>query len=242
MDTIYVVIPAYNEEANIEYVVKQWYSVLKNKSENSRIVIADSGSDDQTHSILLKMQQEYPKIVLLSHTGKQHGPKVMALYKYSILQNADYVFQTDSDGQTNPEEFEDFWEQREKYTGIFGRRVSRGDGVARCFVEKVVCLLLKSYFKVNIPDANAPFRLMKINTVKKYINRMPEDYTLPNIMITTFFVYYNENVLFKNISFKPRQGGTNSINFWKIIKIGWKSLKDFGMFRKKMKVKNRRSA
>lgn len=34
MDSLYVVMPAYNEEKNIEEVVKQWYAVLEGKAEN----------------------------------------------------------------------------------------------------------------------------------------------------------------------------------------------------------------
>ena len=55
MDKLYIVMPAYNEEENIRTVVEQWYPLLKGKSEESRLVIADSGSTDKTHEILLKM-------------------------------------------------------------------------------------------------------------------------------------------------------------------------------------------
>ena len=148
-----------------------------------------------------------------------------------------YIFQTDSDGQTNPMEFEAFWDEREKYVGIFGNRTERGDGKDRAFVERVVCGLLRMYFSVNVPDANAPFRLMKADTVKKYLYRMEEDYNLPNIMITTFFAKYNEPIDFKEISFKPRQAGVNSVNIPRIVKIGWKALGDFKSFKKDMSSK-----
>ena len=232
MDTLFIVMPAYNEESNIEAVVKQWYSVLSNKNASSRLVIADSGSIDNTHDILRKLQMEYTQLEILSDTAKQHGPKVIALYDYAITHGADYIFQTDSDGQTNPDEFEDFWDLRLKYDGIFGHRNVRGDGKSRAFVEKVVCILLRLYFGVKIPDANAPFRLMKTDIVKKYLYKLPTEYDLPNIMMTTYFVYYGESFTFKKISFKPRQGGKNSINISKIIKTGWKALGDFNMLRK----------
>ena len=48
-------------------------------------------------------------------------------------------------------------------------------------------------FWVSVPDANAPFRLMKADTVKKYLYRMAPDYNLPNIMMTTFLAYYKES-------------------------------------------------
>lgn len=236
METIYVVMPAYNEAENIESVLEQWYPVLDGKSDDSRIVIADSGSADQTHTILESLKtSRYPKIEILSNTNQYHGPKLIALYDYAIRHGADYIFQTDSDGQTNPDEFDSFWTMRKKYDGIFGNRTVRGDGKDRAFVENVVCLLLKLYFGINVPDANAPFRLMKSEVVKKYLPRLPKDYALPNIMMVTYFTYYHEKMAFREISFKPRQAGKNSLNIPKICKIGWTALGDFKKLKKEMK-------
>lgn len=233
-EILYIVMPAYNEETNIEKTIRQWYPVLRGKNQESRLVIADSGSTDGTHSLLKELQKKYPQLEILEKTGKQHGPKVIALYDYAIKKGADYVFQTDSDGQTNPNEFEAFWEERERKDVIIGVRNIRGDGKIRAFVEKVVCVLLRMYFGVKVQDANAPFRLMKTEVIKKYLYRLKEDYNLPNIMMTTYFVYYGENVAFHEISFKSRQGGKNSINMLKIIKIGWKALKDFYLLKRNM--------
>lgn len=234
MDTLYVVMPAYNEKDNIEEVVTSWYPVLEGKSPDSRLVIADSGSTDDTHGILLNLKETYPQLEILSDTGKYHGPKVIALYDHAIKNGADYIFQTDSDGQTLPEEFDAFWQLRNGYKGIFGHRVVRGDGKSRAFVEKVVCFLLKCYFHVKVPDANAPFRLMNAKTVAKYLPKLDKDYNLPNIMMTTYFAYYKEEMTFKEVTFRPRQGGKNSINIRKIVKIGWKALKDFRKLKKAM--------
>lgn len=227
--------PAFNEEANIEKTVREWYAVLSEKSEDSRLVVADSGSTDKTHDILLAMKNsDYPKLEILDTDNCFHGPKLIALYKFAISNHADYIFQTDSDGQTNPKEFESFWSLRNVYKCVFGNRTERGDGKDRAFVEKVVCFLLKLFFNVKVPDANAPFRLMNTGAVIKYIDKMQSDYNLPNIMLTTYFAFYKEEIIFKPISFKPRTAGKNSINIIKIVKIGLKALGDFYRFRKGM--------
>lgn len=234
-EKLYLVMPAYNEEENIESVVRDWYEVVEDKEEGSLMVIADSGSSDRTHEILVGLQKEMPRLVILSDTLKQHGPKLMSMYKYAIENNADYIFQTDSDGQTSPKEFPAFWEERNSYSMILGNRTVRGDGKSRAFVEHVVCFLLRLFFGVKVPDANAPFRLMKTEIVAKYIDKLPADYFIPNIMFTTYSVYYKEKVTFKEISFRSRQAGTNSINIKKIVKIGFTALKDFWNFKKDMK-------
>ena len=225
--------PAYNEEACIEEVILGWKQVLPDYG--GKIVVADSGSTDRTHTILEKLHKQYPEIIeVISDTGKYHGPKLIALYKYAIGRGADYIFQTDSDGQTNPDEFKNFWNKRNEFDAILGKRSVRGDGRTRKYVENVLCTILKIIFGIQVPDANAPFRLMKADLIKKYITRFYDDYNLPNVMLTTFFVYYNEHVVFRDISFKPRRSGINSINIIKIVKIGVKAIGDFVVFKKNM--------
>ncbi len=171
-------------------------------------------------------------LIILPTIRKEHGPKIIALYEYAITCGADYIFQTDSDGQTNPTEFLQFWQDRKKYDAIIGKRPFRGDGKIRKFIEDVLCTILGIYFNVSISDANAPFRLMKAALVAKYLKKLPLDYSLPNVMLTTYFAYFKENIQFIDITFQPRQGGANSINLIKIIKIGWKSLYDFYLLKK----------
>lgn len=233
-DILYIVIPAYNEEANIEKTVRDWLAEFKGKNEKSRLVVADSFSTDRTHEILLGLQKENPAVEILSETGQFHGEKVIVLYKYALEHGADYIFQTDADGQTDPAEFNDFWMLRTTGGAVIGHRPVRGDGKDRAFVENVVCFLVRLFFGVTVPDANAPFRLMHRRLLEKYLNLLPQDYNLPNIILTAFFVRMHEFVVFKKITFKPRQGGKNSVNIPRIVKIGWNALSDFWMFRKTM--------
>ena len=70
-----------------------------------------------------------------------------------------------------------------RYDAIIGSRAVRGDGKSRKFVENVVCFLLRMIFGVKVSDANAPYRLMKSSLVAKYIDKLPEDFNIPNIML-----------------------------------------------------------
>lgn len=235
MDKLYIVIPAYNERENVRQVINDWYPIVETfGNKESKLVIINDGSKDDTYDILCDEAKNRPMLLPLTKKNGGHGSTVLYGYQYAIDNEADYIFQTDSDGQTNPAEFKQFWENRNDYDAIIGHRVVRGDGKQRKMIENVVCLLLRIIFGVKVKDANAPFRLMKADVVKKYIKRLPKDYNLPNIMFTTYFVHFNDRVKFFEITFKPRQGGVNSINFKKIVKIGWKAIGDFWKLRKDM--------
>ena len=237
MDKLYIVVPAYNESENLDNLIRDWYPVIEkhNGDNDSRLVIINDGSKDNTYELLQEYAKTRPLIQPMTKQNGGHGSTVLFGYRYAIAEGADYIFQTDSDGQTNPDEFEQYWKNRKEYDAIIGNRIVRGDGKSRKFVENTVCILLRMIFGVKVQDANAPFRLMKADLVKKYIDRLPKEYNLPNIMFTTYFVYYNEKVKFIPITFKPRQAGSNTINIKKIIKIGWKALGDFRQFKKGMK-------
>lgn len=233
-ESLYIVIPTYNEEVNIRKVVAEWYPILDNGDENSRMVISDGGSKDHTLDILYALQNEYPKLVVIPKPGTDHGTKVIFLYKYAIENRADWIFQTDSDDQTVPSEFAEFWELRKSYDIIMGNRVKRGDGVGRKVVENVLRLYLKIFFGVMVPDANAPFRLMRSEIVNKYINLMPDDFNLPNAILSACFSKYKEKVTYRAVTFQPRQGGKNYMNVKRIFKIGAGSISNFALIKKKL--------
>lgn len=234
-DTLYIVMPAYNEEVTIKSVISEWYPILDYGDKNSKMVISDGGSKDKTLEILYELQKKFPKLVVLPKPGTDHGTKVIYLYKYAIEKGADWIFQTDSDGQTLPEEFVEFWKLRKNYDIVLGNRKKRGDGIGRKIVENVLRVYLKFFFDVRVPDANAPFRLMKSEVVNKYIGLMCDDFNLPNAILAACFSKYKENVAYRVITFRPRQGGKNHMNFKRIFRIGAESLVNFAFLQKKMK-------
>jgi len=227
MDKLYIVIPAYNEEENIESVVRDWHDVAFKVNEQSRIVVIDDGSKDNTYAKLKELQKELPRLEAVTKQNGGHGAAVLYGYRYALDNGADYVFQTDSDGQTLPSEFWQFWENREKYDMQIGFRKGRQDGLSRIVVTKTLRLVLFLQFKIWITDANTPFRLMSSCTLSEALRYIPENHNLSNVLMTVIYHKKNKSVKYYPITFRPRQGGVNSINLKKIIKIAWKALKDF---------------
>jgi len=229
MDILYIVIPAYNEEENINHVIEDWYPVVQKHDGggSSRLVIIDDGSKDTTFSILQKAAEDRPLLCPITKPNSGHGATVLYGYRYALDCGADYIFQTDSDGQTLPEEFEPFWTQRENYDMVIGWRKERQDGASRVFVTKTLKNVIKVCFGVAVKDANTPYRLMKAETLKKYIDLIPKDFNLSNVLLSVIYQKKGCSVHYIPITFRPRQGGINSINMKKIIKIGKQALFDF---------------
>lgn len=237
MDKLYIIIPAYNEQDNIAHVIEQWYPVVEKTGDGSRLVIIDDGSSDNTYKIISEWGgvDRKPLLIPLSKPNSGHGATVLYGYKYAIKKNADYIFQTDSDGQTDPDEFWKFWKKRNKFDMIIGNRNNRKDGLSRVFVTKILKLVIRICFKCSVTDANTPFRLMSRTTLEENLKYVPRDFNLSNVILSVVYVKRGMRVKFLPITFKERQGGVNSINLRKIFKIGINALRDFIIINRSLK-------
>lgn len=229
MDVLYLVMPAYNESANIEKAVADWYPVVAQHdgSGRSRMLVVDDGSKDDTYQILCSLAKRYPLLQPVTKGNEGHGATVLFGYQYALDKGADYIFQTDSDGQTLPEEFEQFWAQREKYEMIIGWRNHRQDGASRVIVTRILRIVVLASFGVWVKDANTPFRLMQADSLRESLELIPDNFNLSNVLLSVIYAKQQRRVLFLPITFRPRQGGVNSINLTRITKIGIQALKDF---------------
>lgn len=236
-ENLYIIIPAYNESENIQKVIKQWYPIVKKLGKESRLIVIDDGSKDNTYKIIKKLADKMPQLVPITKPNGGHGATILYGYNYAIKHKANYVFQTDSDGQTNPDEFWKFWELKDNYEMVIGHRNARKDGISRIFVTKTLKLIIKLIFGVNVIDANTPFRLMKADTLKEVLKYVPKDFNLSNVIISVVYAKKNLPVKYLPISFEKRQGGVNSINIKKIIKIGTNAIEDFKKINKSIENK-----
>ena len=227
MDILYIVMPAYNEQDNIEDVVRKWIPLLDKCDSASKMVVADSGSSDNTHKILLSLCEEYPQLTILDTEYKEHGPKLTALYGYALDKGADYIFQTDSDNQTSEKDFDRFWENRKDYDALMGVRNKRGDGLNRKLVSKVLSAIVRLYFGVKMQDVNVPYRLMSSKALGKCIGDIPTDQFLSNVYLSVLLCRNNCSIGYHEISFENRKKGKNFINPVRIVKIGIRALTDF---------------
>ena len=232
MDKIYFIIPAYNEEETIKSVVEEWYQVVEKLIQQgadpeSKLVIINDGSKDNTYKVMQELAESRPHFQPVTKPNGGHGATVLYGYKMAIEAGADYIFQTDSDGQTIPDEFYQFWNIRNQYDLVIGARTHREDGISRIIVTKFLKAVIWMFFHAGVRDANTPFRLVKVDTLKKYIHLIPDDFNLSNVIMTVIFTKKNTKIKYIPITFRPRQGGVNSINIPKIIKIGEKAVADF---------------
>lgn len=215
---LFVVMPAYNEEENISTVLEEWYPVVERvdstpEGRGSRLVVFDDGSSDGTLAAMRRFGEDHPLLVPMSKRNSGHGATVYEAYEYALGAGADWVFQTDTDGQTRPDEFWRLWDARRGCDMAAGVRASREDGFSRIAVAKSLKLVLLLTCRVAVPDANVPFRLMSTESLGKCLAFVPKGFNLTNVALSVAYLKLRKRVEWYPITFRERQGGsTRSIS------------------------------
>lgn len=208
--------------------------VTEKTGSESRLVIINDGSRDETGKIAELEKLRFENLIVINKNNSGHGPTCLYGYKYAVNNNADFVFQTDSDGQTRAEDFWQFWEERNNYDFVIGFRPKRGDGLGRWLVSRILRLVLFIIFKTYVKDANTPFRLMNAGRLKKYTELIPDDFFLANVLLVVLLQKNKEKMKWLKINFAPRDSGVPSVSFIKFFKVGLKTIKDFNTFKQKI--------
>ncbi len=95
-----VVVPVYNEEANVEPLIGEINGVLRHLGKSYEVVVVDDGSEDQTFAALSKLYREQPtmKVVRL----KRNFGQTAALAAGLAYARGEIVILMDGDGQNDP--------------------------------------------------------------------------------------------------------------------------------------------
>ena len=95
-----VVVPVYNEEANVEPLIGEINGVLRHLGKSCEVIVVDDGSEDQTFAVLSKLHREQPalKVVRL----KRNFGQTAALAAGLAYARGEIVVLMDGDGQNDP--------------------------------------------------------------------------------------------------------------------------------------------
>lgn len=217
-----VVMPIYNEEANIAEVVSGWSECLSSLGINFQILALDDGSQDGTHETLLRLEAEDPEVLcVVRKPNSGHGVTCRIGYDIAICSNPAWILQIDSDGQCDPKHFPEFWNRREQFDCIFGTRKTREDGLARV-ITSAICRVASSLLcGQDLKDPNVPYRLIRRAVLRRALQYIPPSFNVHNVALT-YVLKKLPGVKwdYVEIHFPDRQGGENSINVLKVMTLG----------------------
>lgn len=179
-----VAFPVFNESASLAETLASWIPAIARETKSFVFLAINDGSTDESGQILEQLKSRFsPHLEVLHQPNAGHGRTCLLAYRHACHCRIPFVLQIDSDGQCDPDDFPSFWKNRRNFDVIYGNRLKRSDGWRRVLASKILRLVIFAFAGCHCPDANVPFRLMKTNNLRSYLDRIPEDFFLANIAL-----------------------------------------------------------
>ena len=210
---VLLIIPAYNEQDNIEKVADQ---LIRDFPQYDYVIIND-GSRDKTEEICEK--RKYNFVNLPINLGI--GGAVQTGYQYAKKYGYEIAVQIDGDGQHDigyvAEVIKPILEGKADIS--VGSRFLRKEGFQSSAARRTGIRILSSLIRictgVKIFDVTSGFRAVNKKFIDIYAEDYPADYPEPEALITA--VMYGGRVQEVSVIMRERYGGESSIDFKKSV-------------------------
>lgn len=210
---ILVIIPAYNEEKNIEKVV----SKLKKDYPKADYVVINDCSKDSTLKRLEEMKANYVDLPL----NLGIGGGVQTGYKYALKNNYDIAIQVDGDGQHDTTYLNNVIEPilRGEADIVIGSRFINKEGFQSSELRRLGITILSVLIKIccgtKVLDVTSGLRAVNRKYIELYANEYPIDYPEPEAIVRASLE--GARILEVPVVMKERMAGSSSISSWKSI-------------------------
>jgi dolichol-phosphate mannosyltransferase len=128
---IWVVIPTYNEAANVEPIARAVLTELQRLAPGRfRILVVDDNSPDGTGSIADQLATEIAELEVLHRPAKEGlGPAYLAGFGYAMAAGAELLVQMDADFSHDPKYLQSLLDGAQEADLVLGSRYVPGGGV-----------------------------------------------------------------------------------------------------------------
>lgn len=154
-----LVLPAHNEEANIEAVVTESLRTLPAFTDRFEIIVVDDGSRDRTAEFVSRLERADTRVRLVQHERNQgYGAALRSGFRATT---GDYVLFMDADRQFDIRDLRLLSPFAAEYDIVAGFRMERRDPLHRRVFAETFNIAVRVLFGVHLRDIDCAFKLFR---------------------------------------------------------------------------------
>lgn len=225
------VIPAYNEQDNIQRAVDSAFEFLSKNFSRFEIVIVDDGSTDTTQAACEQILSRYGENVRVLRHDRNCGYGA-ALRSGLFSTKGDLVFYTDSDNQFDINEIMTLMPFIDDFDMVIGYRKERKDVFVRKFSSRVFNRLIFLIFGLDVKDIDCSFKLFRRESLHQVSIETDEFLVDTELLVKA----KRKNLRIKElpVTHFPRKAGKSTVQFRHI----FSSLRDICFLYKRLRKEN----
>jgi undecaprenyl-phosphate 4-deoxy-4-formamido-L-arabinose transferase len=219
-----VVIPVYNESANLDMMFNRLLPVLDGLHKPYEVIFTNDGSKDDSQAILARLHAARPDVIRIIEFARNYGqhPAIMAGFE---LSTGDVVVTLDADLQNPPEDIPKLLALIEAgHDVVGGYRGNRLDSAYRKFISKMSNVVRRHITKIDMKDQGCMLR-----AYRREIIRLIVDSRESTPFITMLAQYFAHNPAEVEVGHEERHGGVSNYNLYKLIRYNFDLVTGFSL-------------
>jgi undecaprenyl-phosphate 4-deoxy-4-formamido-L-arabinose transferase len=219
-----VIIPVYNEEANLPRLMERLRPVMQQMGKRHEIIFVDDGSRDHTLPIL-KSFLNYPEVRVVELT-RNYGQHAAIFSGFSIVRG-DIIITLDADLQNPPEEIPNLVRVMEEgdYDVVGTIRKERKDSVFRTLPSRLINVVARKITKVSMSDWGCMLRAYRKNIVDRMVACREHSTFIPALA-----TYFSKKVTEIEVVHEARHAGESHYSMRKLINLQFDLISSFSDF------------
>jgi glycosyltransferase involved in cell wall biosynthesis len=228
-----VVVPAYNEEAEIEALVLDLEREVVGRYGDVEVIVVDDCSTDATPAILAALAGTRPWLTVVhAERNAGHGPSVVAGLERA---SGAWIFQIDSDRQFVVSELAELWRARDDADLVLGVRAKRRDPRHRLVLSVAVRIVVSGLAGRRLRDANVPFRVFRRELWLELRPLIGPETLAPSIFLVVGAVVRGRRVVEVPVTHLARAGGMSTLRAWRLVSFSLRGLRQLLAFRRELR-------
>lgn len=208
-----LVLPAHNEEANIEVVVNQALAALPRFTDTFEIIVVDDGSKDRTGELIDALAERDGRVKPHHHkVNRGYGGALTTGFKAAT---GDYVMFMDSDRQFDINDLAMLTPFAGRFDIVAGFRKERNDPIHRRINALVFNLAVRTLFGIHLYDIDCAFKLFRGDLIRSMSLTAPG--ALINTEIQAKARRQGATLEQVGVNHYPRIAGTATGGNWRVI-------------------------
>ncbi len=226
MQKISVVIPVYNEEANIHEVYGRLNDAFNTNFKNfeREFVFVDDGSSDKSFDLLADLckKDSFIKVIQFSRNFGHH----VAISAGLDYVKGDFIVMMDGDLQDRPEDIIKLYHKlKEGYDVVYGKYVHKKFSLIRRFFSRCFLYFIKFLLSENITINTSIFRIMTKQVVEPVRNLREQNRYI--IGIIGWVGFKHASILIRR---EKRKRGTSKYTFRKQMDLAINAISSFSVY------------
>ncbi|MES2141396.1 MAG: glycosyltransferase [Pseudomonadota bacterium] len=219
-----IVIPVYNESANLEQLYQRLTTILDKQSEAYEILFVNDGSKDSSYEKLNELQKRRPEQIRVIHFNGNFGQHMAVMAGFERVRGK-IVITLDADLQNPPEEIPALIQAMEKgHDYVGGVRKKRQDSFFRRYASKLNNWLRYKMTKIRLTDQGCMLRAYSRSLIELMVASKETSLFIP---AQAYSLSSNPTEI--DVAHDAREAGESKYNLYRLLRLNFDLMTGFSL-------------